>query len=219
MPPARCARCDRPFVSSVATTYSPGQRCYSCVEYPPSYTRAWTLYPYTPPLQDAIRLLKYQSKVSLVVPLADLMLTALPKLDTIDLIVPVPLHHDRLCRREFNQALLLADRIGRHLNISVSYTNLIRNTSTPPQTSLSRKNRLTNLRHAFAVRHPAQLMNKRILLIDDVFTTGTTVNECAKTLRRSGSADVFVITLARTIDQDLIPDRTQSPAPYPWSSH
>lgn len=219
MSSARCARCDRPFVSPVATAYSPMHQCYSCVEHPPSYTRAWTLYPYTSPLQDAIRLLKYQGKVSLVTPLANLMLTALPRLDAIDLIVPVPLHHERLCRREFNQALLLADQIGRHLNIVTSYTNLVRTTSTPPQTSLSRKSRLKNLRHAFAVRHPAQFMNKRILLIDDVFTTGTTVNECAKALRRSGSADVFVLTLARTMDQSLIPDRTQSPAPYPVSGH
>ena len=218
MPTARCARCDRPFVSPLATSYSPQHLCYSCAERPPSYTRAWTLYPYTSPLQEAIRLLKYQGKVSLVTPLANLMLTALPRLDAIDLIIPVPLHHERLCRREFNQALLLADRIGRRLNISISYTNLVRTTSTPPQTALSRKSRLNNLRHAFAVRCPAQLMNKRILLIDDVFTTGTTVNECAKTLRRSGSADVFVLTLARTIDQNLIPDRTQSPTRYPCSS-
>lgn len=219
MPPARCARCDRPFASSVATAYSPQHRCSACVERPPSYTRAWTLYPYTPPLQDAIRLLKYQGTVSLVRPLADLMLTALPQLDAIDLIVPVPLHHARLCQRGFNQALLLADRIGRHLNISLCYTNLVRITAAPPQTTLSRKSRLKNLRHAFAVRHPAQLMNKRILLIDDVFTTGTTANECAKSLRRSGSADVFVLTLARTIDQHLFPDRMQSPAPYPFSRH
>lgn len=219
MPPARCARCDRPFASALATAYSPQHLCYACVERPPSYTRAWTLYPYTSPLQDAIRLLKYQGKVSLVTPLANLMLTTLPQLDTIDLIIPVPLHHARLCQREFNQALLLADQIGRHLNISISYTNLVRTTSTAPQTSLSRKSRLKNLRHAFAVRHPTQLMNKRILLIDDVFTTGTTVNECARTLRRSGSADVFVLTLARTIDQNLIPDRTHSPASYPCSSH
>ena len=219
MPTARCTRCDRPFVSPVATAYSPQHLCHTCVEHPPSYTRAWTLYPYTPPLQDAIRLLKYQSKVSLARPLANLMLSSLPQLDAVDLIIPVPLHHKRLCRREFNQALLLADPIGRHLNISISYTNLVRTTSTPPQTSLSRKNRLKNLRQVFTVRHPAQIQDKRILLVDDVFTTGTTVNECAKTLRRSGSADVFVLTLARTIDQNLIPDRTQSPAPYPFFSH
>ncbi|MDH4152202.1 MAG: ComF family protein [Nitrospira sp.] len=218
MPTARCARCDRPFVSPAATAYSPQHRCYACVEHPPSYTRAWTLYPYTPPLQDAIRLLKYQGKVSLVTPLANLMLTTLPQVDAIDLVIPVPLHHERLCQREFNQALLLADQIGRHLSISVSYTNLVRTTPTPPQTTLSRRNRLKNLRHTFAVQHPAELMNKRILLIDDVFTTGTTVNECAKTLRRSGSADVFVLTLARTIDQNLIPDHTQPAAPYPFSN-
>ncbi len=215
MPPARCARCDRPFVSSIATLYSPTHVCQPCAKHPPSYTRAWTLYPYTPPLQDAIRLFKYHGKVSLIAPLASLIIDRLPPLSFVNLIMPVPLNRERLCQREFNQSLLLADRIGRHLNIPVSYTNLVRVASTPAQTTLSRKNRLRNLRRAFAVRHPAQLINKSVLLVDDVFTTGTTANECARTLRRAGSADVFVLTLARTIDMNLIPDRTLSPHPYP----
>jgi ComF family protein len=215
MPPARCARCDRPFVSSIATTHSPTHVCQPCAKHPPSYTRAWTLYPYTPPLQDAIRLFKYQGKVSLIASLSSLIIDKLPPLSFVDIIMPVPLHRERLCQREFNQSLLLADHIGRHLNIPVSYTNLVRVASTPAQTTLSRKNRLRNLRRAFALQHPAQLVNKCILLIDDVFTTGTTVNECAKTLRRAGSADVFVLTLARTIDMNLVPDRTLSPYPYP----
>ncbi|MBH0203291.1 MAG: ComF family protein [Nitrospira sp.] len=121
--------------------------------------------------------------------------------------MPVPLHSERLRQREFNQSLLLADGIGHHLDIPVAYTNLIRPVPTPAQTTLSRKNRLNNLRRAFAVRHPEAIVRKRILLIDDVFTTGTTVNECAKTLRKAGSGDVFVITLGRTMDLTMIPDR------------
>lgn len=216
MPAGRCSRCDRPFPSAIATTYSPNHVCQSCAERPPSYTRAWALYPYRPPLQDALCLFKYQGKVSLASPLSALMTDRLPQLDFVDVIMPVPLHRDRLRQREFNQSLLLADQIGRYLNIPVSYTNLIRSAHAPAQTTLSRKSRLKNLRRAFSVRHPGAIVNRRVLLIDDVFTTGTTVNECAKTLRRAGSGDVFVLTLGRTVDSNLVPDRILSRHPYPF---
>lgn len=204
---SRCARCDRPFVSPVATSYSPKLACHSCAERPPSYTKAWTLYPYQAPLRDAICLFKYRGNVSLAAPLASLMIDRLPMLGSIDLILPVPLHAVRLREREFNQSLLLADRIGRHLGIPVSCADLIRTMASPAQTSLSRKDRLSNLRGAFTAPHPASITGKRILLIDDVFTTGATVNECAKTLRKAGSGDVFVLTLGRTVDVSQIPDR------------
>lgn len=213
MPDARCARCDRPFPSSIATTYSPHHVCQPCAERPPSYTKAWTLYPYMPPLQHAIRLFKYQGKVSLAAPLAALMVARLPPLDSVDMIMPVPLHIQRLREREFNQSLLLADQIGRRLDIPVAYTNLIRIASTPAQTILSRKSRQKNLRRVFAVRRPDAIVKKRILLIDDVFTTGATVNECAKTLRKAGSGDVFVMTLGRTMDPNMIPDRIMAQRP------
>jgi ComF family protein len=206
MPAGRCSRCDRPFLSAIATAYSPNHVCHTCVNRPPSYTRAWTLYPYTTPLRDAICLFKYRGKVSLASPLASLMVERLPLLDRVSVIMPVPLHSDRLRQREFNQSLLLADQIGRVLGIPVSYTNLIRTTSSQAQTSLSRKSRLRNLRGAFTVRYPHEIRKQRVLLIDDVFTTGTTVNECAKSLRKAGSSDVLVLTLGRTLDPDFIPD-------------
>ena len=213
MPDARCARCDRPFPSSIASTYSPSHVCQFCAERPPSYTRAWTLYPYMPPLQHAIRLFKYQGKVSLAAPLAALMIARLPHLNSVDVIMPVPLHIQRLREREFNQSLLLADHIGRRLDIPVAYTNLVRTAPTPAQTTLSRNSRQKNLRRAFAVRHPEAIVNKRVLLVDDVFTTGTTVNECAKALRKAGSADVFVLTLGRTVGADIVPDRIMAQRP------
>ena len=140
-------------------------------------------------------------------PLARLMISALPQGIDADVIIPVPLHPARLRAREFNQSLLLADHLSRHLSRPMSSTNLVRTAATDPQTSLSRQERLRNLRKAFEIRRPQDLAEKRILLVDDVFTTGTTVNECAKTLRKSGSGPVFVLTLARTVDMDLVPDR------------
>jgi ComF family protein len=135
------------------------------------------------------------------------MINALPGGIDVDVIIPVPLHPSRLRAREFNQSLLLADQLSRHLALPVSATNLVRSTATDPQTTLTRQARLQNLRKAFEVRSPQSLAGKRILLVDDVFTTGTTLNECAKALRKAGSGPVFALTLARTIDTSLVPDR------------
>jgi len=202
-----CARCDQPFVSPAATSYTPTHECQHCQEQPPAFQRAWTLFPYLSPLREAICLFKYRGKHTLARPLARLMIRALPSTIDVDMIVPVPLHSSRLRAREFNQSLLLADQLGRHLARPVSATNLVRTAATDPQTTLTRQARLRNLRKAFAVRRPQDLSEKRILLVDDVFTTGTTLNECAKTLRKAGSGPVFALTLARTIDAALVPDR------------
>lgn len=201
-----CVGCGQPFVSEAATSYTPDRHCQDCEERPPAFERAWTLFPYIPPLQDAIRLFKYRGKIALARPLAALMMTALPDNLETDLIMPVPLHSTRLRTREFNQSLLLADHVARHLTRPVSANNLIRKVATDPQTTLSRQARLRNLRKAFAIREPHEIVDRRILLIDDVFTTGTTVNECAKTLKKAGAASVTVLTLARTVDAGLVPD-------------
>ncbi|MCA1958146.1 MAG: hypothetical protein LDL14_06425, partial [Nitrospira sp.] len=116
---SRCARCDHPFLSPAATSHAPDHMCQSCRKRPPSYTKAWTLYPYRSPLREALHLFKYQGKVSLAAPLADLITDRLPQFESLDVIVPVPLHVERLREREFNQSLLLADRIGRHLDLPV----------------------------------------------------------------------------------------------------
>ena len=140
-------------------------------------------------------------------PLGRLMISALPQGVDADMIIPVPLHPTRLRAREFNQSLLLADQLSRHLARPVSATNLVRIAATDPQTTLSRQERLRNLRNAFEIRRPPDLSGKRILLVDDVFTTGATLNECAKSLRNAGAGPVFALTLARTVDTALVPDR------------
>jgi ComF family protein len=193
---AGCPRCGRPFRAPVALEYSPGHLCGACRLRPPSFTQAWPLYPYESPLKDAIVLFKYRRKVSLASALGDLLCTASSLLPEVDVVMPVPLHPKRLREREFNQSLLLADRLGRTLHRPVSYRDLVRVRPTVPQTELSRRSRLKNLRKAFLVPAPERVRQKRILLIDDVLTTGATVNECAKTLRRAGSGDVYVATLA-----------------------
>lgn len=202
-----CASCDQPFVSQAATNYTPNHQCQHCQEQPPDFQRAWTLFPYLPPLREAICSFKYRGKHTLAQPLARLMISAMPQGVDADVIIPVPLHPARLRAREFNQSLLLADHLGRYLALPVSATNLVRTAATDPQTTLSRQERLRNLRNAFEIRRPQDLSGKRILLVDDVFTTGTTLNECAKCLRNAGAGPVFALTLARTVDTALVPDR------------
>jgi ComF family protein len=160
---------------------------------------AWSLYPYVSPLSDAIRLFKYQRKVILADALGALMRYAADPVPQADCLMPVPLHVGRLREREFNQSLLLADRLNRRLRLPLSYDNLIRLRPTEPQTELSRKARLKNLRSAFGLARPGAVWGQRVLLVDDVFTTGTTLNECAKVLRKAGAKEVYALTLARTL--------------------
>ncbi|MDF0645014.1 MAG: ComF family protein [Nitrospira sp.] len=202
-----CALCNQPFVSQAAVSFSPDHHCQDCLDYRPAFTRAWTLYPYLPPLREAICAFKYRGKVGLAKPLARLMIDALPSGLEVDLILPVPLHPSRLRSREFNQSLLLADQLARHLNLPVSIGGLTRVQATDPQTTLPRNMRLKNVRRAFSVPRPHMVAGRRILLIDDVFTTGATLHECAAVLSASGAQSVLALTLARTIGPLFVPDR------------
>jgi ComF family protein len=193
-----CPRCGYPFASTQTLRNGQAHLCGPCRAHPPAYTQAWSLYAYVPPLQKAIHLFKYQRKVGLAGALGRL-LHLHPPFPPLDMVMPVPLHPVRLKEREYNQSLLLADHLNERLALPLSYDNLVRVRQRPPQTELTRRRRLKNLRRAFSVMWPGQIDGKRILLVDDVLTTGTTVNECAKTLRKAGAADVYVITLARTL--------------------
>ncbi len=113
------------------------------------------------------------------------------------MILPVPLHLERLRWRGYNQALLLADLFFHEQKEKINPFLLTRVKNTPPQTGLKGLERRRNVQGAFAVSHPAQVASKKILLVDDVLTTGTTLNECAKTLIAMGAEDVQALTLAR----------------------
>ncbi len=201
-----CALCGQPFVSPAAVSGSPNHYCQDCMEHRPAFTRAWTLYPYLPPLREAVCAFKYRGKIGLAKPLAQLMIDALPADLDVDLILPVPLHPSRLRSREFNQSLLLADHLARHLDLPVSIRELVRVQATDPQTTLPRNMRLKNVRHAFSVRRPHIVADRRILVIDDVFTTGATLHECAAALSASGAKSVVALTLARTMGTLFVPD-------------
>jgi predicted amidophosphoribosyltransferase len=146
-----CPRCGRPFSSPETLVYSPDHLCGPCRMRPPSYTQAWSAYPYVEPLHDAIRLFKYHKKVVLADALGQLLRDAALPFPTVDEIIPVPLHPTRLREREYNQSLLLADRLNQRLRLPISYNNLVRRRHTSPQTELSRAVRLKNLQGAFGL--------------------------------------------------------------------
>jgi ComF family protein len=116
-----------------------------------------------------------------------------------DLIIPVPLHPKRLRWRGFNQSALLARQISRMYGIPMDPFVLRREHETAPQTQLVEDERRRNVRGAFALHRDRSVDGKSILLVDDVYTSGATVNECSRVLRRSGAKEVFVVTLARAV--------------------
>ncbi len=167
--------------------------------------RSWACYPRDPdvshPLRQVIHRFKYGRQAFLGNPLGRLMAQACrPWFQTsgIDLIIPVPLHPRRLRWRGFNQSVLLGRTIGREWGIRLDPFVLIRKTETPPQSTLSLKERGPNVRNAFGIAPRHTVEGMRLLLVDDIYTSGATLNECARVLRRSGAREVQVLTLGRT---------------------
>ena len=199
-----CTACGRPFLD----TSGEDHLCGACLTRAPSFqeARAWACYPGEEseghPLREIVQRFKYGRKVSLGKPLGRLMargcrefLAAHPA----DMVIPVPLHPRRLRWRGFNQAVILAREVGRLEKIPVDPFILLRSRETPPQTQLAEEERRKNMRAAFAVNPAKPIEGKTLLLVDDVYTSGATVNECSRTLLRAGAKEVYVLTLARTV--------------------
>ena len=149
---------------------------------------------------DVIHRYKYQRALWFEPFLADLLVCAArPALakEHWDVIVPVPLHPLKKREREFNQAERLAARLGEATEVPVTARELRRVEPTRTQTLLTREQRAANVRHAFAVRAGCQLEGRRVILVDDVLTTGATTSACARALRNAGAREVQVWTVAR----------------------
>ena len=115
----------------------------------------------------------------------------------VDLIVPIPLHFTRLIKRRYNQAALIATELGKLTGIKVDCTSVVRHKRTKPQVQFSGHARISNVKGAFSVKHPEKLKGKRIVLIDDVMTTGSTLKECALAMKKAGAKSVDTLTIAR----------------------
>lgn len=182
----------------------PAPLCGECHRCPPSYKLARAVGLYQGQLRQIVHQLKYRREQSLAVPMGQLLARVVqqePAYDQLDLIIPIPLHRSRQWQRGFNQARLLARETGRHLALPV-IEELIRVKATTPQTGLLREQRLTNVQGAFAVHDPRKVQGKRILLVDDVLTTGATVEAAASKLLQAGALAVAVVTLATGTQTD-----------------
>ena len=191
-----CARCGVPFEIAV----EPGQVCGACIADPPAYDRARAALIYGDVSRELVLGLKYQARRDGLVLLAGWMAAAgRPLLDEAELIVPVPLHYFRLVRRGFNQSGWLAASLARASGVRLSVDALKRVRATPIQGGLSATGRRRNVQGAFQVRGMAKRLvkGKRVLLVDDVLTTGATAEACTLALKRAGARCVDVLTLAR----------------------
>jgi ComF family protein len=150
-------------------------------------------------LREAIHQFKYRPCRSLGRPLGDWMADRVRLNGDIDIIMPVPFHSKRFRQRGFNQALLLAHRLSDRNKLPFSCDNLVRVRPTRPQVELTGDERIKNVVGAFALKKPGAVEASHVVLVDDVFTTGATMNECADVLKKSGAAQVTVLTLARAI--------------------
>ncbi len=202
--PPTCAACDARVRARVVFCSA----CTATIEPPPEPNETDGA---APPLDDilafgafggalaiALRRLKYQDRPDLGVPLGHLARrTARLAGLTADLVVPVPLHPRRLVERGYNQAALLAAEVAIELDAPLAARALIRLRNTPQQARFDRAARLGNVREAFRARHPPALRGRRVVLVDDVATTGSTITACTEALLAAGAASVTAIVIAR----------------------
>ncbi len=173
--------------------------CRECRMADPPFAIARAVGPYEGAHRQVVKQFKFLEKKKLVRRMACLMAEVVlkePAYWPLDAVVPVPVSQEGLKTRGFNQSELLAAKIARIIKVSFEPAVLIRVKATPPQRELSRELREQNLRHAFAVGDHSRVRGKNILLVDDVYTTGSTVRECTRTLYEAGALKVSVIVWA-----------------------
>lgn len=184
------------------------RRCLLCHRAEPPFERAVAYDSYEAGLRDLIHVLKFQQVRAAAAVLGRMQAETIANLEqtmpggTIA-VVPVPLHKRKQAQRGFNQAEMIASAVLKRLPLPKRFELctgiLTRRRETGSQIGLTRHQRRENLRGAFAISDPTRILNRDILLVDDVFTTGTTASECARVLRRAGARRVWVATVARTL--------------------
>jgi len=193
-----CSCCGREFPDSSGTDHL----CGFCLRQPPVYGRARSVVRYEDPVSHLLHRLKYAADTSTLPVLAQVIEPFVHGLaqefqSAHDRIIPVPLFPARLKKRGLNQSLLLARIFFPKAGDTLLVDAMTRTRDTPPQTTLNGDARRKNLKGAFAVRDPDTVQGRRIFLVDDVYTTGTTVTECGRALFAAGAVDVYVVTVAR----------------------
>ncbi len=193
-----CPRCGLP----LPDTSNPGTPCGTCQQIGPQYDRCWAPFAYSGPIPYLITGLKFRSRLAFARLLGELLVDALrhSRVRYPELLLPVPLHRSRLRERGYNQALEVGRHIAKRIQIPLAARACIRTRHTAPQVGLDRTLRHRNMRGAFALTE--RLPVRHVALIDDVVSTGSTVEEVARTLKAAGIARVDVWAVARaTLDR------------------
>ena len=184
----------------------PDHLCGRCLLKNPPFDAARSYGVYEAVLHDAVHAFKYGGNLTFGEQLGRLMARReYPsfRIEDYELLVPVPLHPRRLRQRGFNQSVLLAREISRHRRIPMDFLALRRVVDTGSQAGLKKDERRSNMTDAFRVPDPSRVRGRRILLVDDVHTTGSTLGECAKSLLLGGAESVGALTLARAVQEPL----------------
>lgn len=194
--PPFCASCGR----RLAKDNLAKNICSGCLKTRFHFDRAFSPCKYNGTIKKLIHEFKYAGRDYLGESLGSIMNSfikeyALP-IEYVDFIIPMPLHNSRLREREFNQAQILSEKVGKEFNKEVLPGVLVRDKATRAQVELNPEERLLNVKNSFRVTRPALVKNMNLLLIDDVLTTGATSSEAARSLKESGAGIVFVMTLA-----------------------
>jgi ComF family protein len=209
LPEPQCARCGRPIVSSAVTEGVAPPQCHLCRlgAYDFDFVRSFGAY--SPSMARAILMLKYGE----VTPLGGWFANQLAKAAegrleefAADVVVPVPLHPSRLRERGYNQAELIARPLARLLGIPFRSYLLVRTRPRPDKVRLTRRERWETVRGAYAMHHRAKVDKVRVLLVDDVFTTGATLDACSRALRGAGAVRVAGMTVARALPSSVALD-------------
>jgi len=192
-----CLVCCKPLEGT-----GPGRLCKDCSRHPPEFDLLVSPYLYEPPVVDCIYQLKYTPKPhvgkSLGVLLGAFALEVLGGIDD-PVLLPVPLHKKRLRQRGFNQSLILAKEAAKTIRGELDFTSLQRTRFTSPQVDLQKKERIRNVKGAFGLSSPEKFQGRQVILVDDVATTGSTLNECARVLKKAGAQEVVALVLARAV--------------------
>jgi len=195
-----CERCGLPVLGLIEKG---APFCGACLSGRPAFGRTRYGVAYEGIVRDMVVGFKFGRALHLGQTLSELLVRAFhrhfhPR--EFDLIVPIPVHRRRLIRRGFNQAAILAEAVSRFTGIPIDRTSLHKTRDTVPQVGLPRRRRLENLRGSFGISHPDKIRGRRILIVDDVATTGTTVKEASGTLMRGKAASVDALLLALRLD-------------------
>ena len=197
-----CAICGVPFNSYENSVVQPSHKCADCIKHEVSFKICRSIARLDGTIRDLLHSFKYRKKLAVGKFFSKLIKDNFPKeLKQFDLIMPVPLHIDKLREREYNQSAVIVNFLSREFGCEKDLFTLFKSTKTQPQVNFKdRRLRKKNILKSFSVRDVKKVKKRSILLVDDVYTSGSTINECAKVLMGSGADEVQALTLLRAVD-------------------